>query len=148
MKDIDNFAANNPNVTQLSTKGKLNAGGVVTRHSTETRRNGDSFNNFIKTHKKGTTESMLKGSSEAKNLMRNEALALSEKSINNGTFVPQEVYKRPPVPKETGEKFLKEGEQLAKKGFKLGKGGKWAIGITAATGLGYGAKKLYDKNKK
>ena len=148
MKDIDTFATNNPNANYIYNSGKIKGGGVATLHRTETLKNGDSFNNFIRSHKKGTTESLLKGSSKAKELMRNDVLALSEKPINNGTFVPQEVYKRPSVPKETVEKSLKEGEQLAKKGFKLGKGGKWAIGITAAAGLGYGAKKLYDKNKK
>lgn len=143
MKDIDTFAINNPNANYIYTSGQIRAGGVNTSFGAETIKDGDSFNNFIRSHKKGTTESLLKSSSKAKGLMRNDALALSGKP--GETFVPD--YKRVEVPKETGKNLVKEGEQLSKKGLKLGKGGKWAIGITAAAGLGYGAKKLYDRNK-
>lgn len=51
--------------------------------------------------------------------------------------------------KEVANTVAKEtGENLAKKGFKLGKGGKIALGTAAGLGALYGAKKLYDKNKK
>lgn len=39
-------------------------------------------------------------------------------------------------------------EKVAKKGFKLGKGGKIALGAALVGGTAYGAKKLYDRNKK
>ena len=41
-------------------------------------------------------------------------------------------------------------EEVVKKGSRLGKGGKIALGLTGAAALGYGAKKAYDhyKNKK
>ena len=39
-------------------------------------------------------------------------------------------------------------EKLSKKGFKLGKGGKIALGAALVGGTAYGAKKLYDRNKK
>lgn len=39
-------------------------------------------------------------------------------------------------------------QELSKKGFKLGKGGKIALGTAAVLGTAYGAKKLYDRKKK
>ena len=81
---IYGLASNKEINTKLTTSG----GGVKTNTQVHTRKGFlDSTDSFVKQHKKGVTDYMLKGSSEAKDIMRNEELAKSRDRAKLGQIV-------------------------------------------------------------
>lgn len=81
---IYGLASNKEINTKLTTSG----GGVETNTRVHTRKGFlDSTDSFVKQHKKGVTDYMLKGSSGAKDIMRNEELAKSRDRAKLGQIV-------------------------------------------------------------
>lgn len=81
-------------------------------------------------------KSVEKASERLKNMKANKASKKAAKKVaNTAKTAPSR------VAEETAEK-------VTKRSLKLGKGGKIALGTAAGLGALYGAKKLYDRNKK
>ena len=81
---IYGLASNKEINTKLTTSG----GGVKTTTQVHTGKGLlDSTDSFVRQHKKGVTDYMLKGSSEAKDIMRNEELAKSRDRAKLGQIV-------------------------------------------------------------
>ena len=76
MKDISNVSRNTPNITNLSTRGTINAGGVKTNYRSDTTKGTlDSVGKFTDLHKGSVRKTMLKGSKDAADIMRRDVLA-------------------------------------------------------------------------
>ena len=151
MRDIDRVVEATPNISNLETNLSTVGGGVRTKVRSVTNRNGDSLGNFVKVHKNTTTNEMLKGSSSAKDIMRNEILTNSSyvkpKSANTKVSVPAVVNSTPkqgivksnvPVPKTSrAMDILKKNKKALLIGGSL---------AAAGAGIGYGIHK-HRQNK-
>ena len=85
-------------------------------------------------------------SGPSKKSIKNVPDILNKNSNENGKVVKEVINEsKNVVPKKISKETAKE---VSKKGFKLGKAGKIALGAALVGGTAYGTKKLYDRNKK
>lgn len=135
-KGINNSVEQVENLSKLSTKNKIKAGGVISNVDSTSFRGSDMKTNkdFGKFHQKNVTELHLKEADKAANLMR-ESVKKSIPAENVSTALQK-------LPEKAPKK------SIPSKALKLSKNNKIALGVgagLAATGIGVYA---YKRNKK
>lgn len=147
----------------VTSTSKVSGGGVISNiRAKDIAGDLDNYDTLSKRHAGNFRNAALKESENAKRLMREnierglhddevKSVERASERLKNikANKAAREAAEKAATKSTVPEKITEEtAEKLSKKGFKLGKAGKIALGTAAVLGTAYGAKKLYDKNKK
>ena len=146
----------------IQTTDVVEGGGIKSTLKADTGSNGlDNYDTVSRRASNNIRKEALEQSSNAKKIMRDElerglyddevkSVERAQERLKNMKANKANKATREAVEKATREAIPQKVtvEKVAKKGFKLGKGGKIALGAALVGGTAYGAKKLYDRKKK